>query len=312
MKKVFSVLYALFIICSIAIAQTTKDKIAVYVTGDAQTGYKKVVGSKIVTAITKSDNYSAVERTSDFLAELAKEQEYQMSGAVSDNQIVKLGQQFGVRFVLVAEVSEVFESIFISARMINVQTGQITNSAEADAIVESLDGLTSLSEKVITMLLYGKLIDKYKIIGPFNYAGQLCHIDIDEGYRIANKDEVINYIKKQQLLGLTLSLPVYVDIKKSELPQTDYFTISEYTYRGSKKIVNNRLSERYYTQYKIEGDLIMEDFSNKHFQTYYCNDESYFDYLFDYSILYDDVTGLQNGSVNYEIESGFIYLIRVE
>ena len=136
-----------------AMAQTVKQKVAVYVTGDAEAGYKKVISSKMVSGITGSDSYTAVERTADFLSALTKEQDYQTSGAVSDNQIVKLGQQFGVRFVLAADVSVIFESMFISARMIDVQTGQIISATEASKVVNSMDRLTELSENVITNLI---------------------------------------------------------------------------------------------------------------------------------------------------------------
>src|SRR5574344_1080667 len=104
-KTILIATVAIFIAAT-ASAQN-KQKVAVYVTGDADNGTKKVVGAKLVSAITKDDNYMAVERTADFLAELSKEQGYQQSGAVADNQIVTLGKQFGVRFVCVADITSV-------------------------------------------------------------------------------------------------------------------------------------------------------------------------------------------------------------
>ena len=54
------------LLCGISsVAQTVKQKVAIYVTGDVESGYKKVIGSKLVTGITRSDNYVAVERTAD-------------------------------------------------------------------------------------------------------------------------------------------------------------------------------------------------------------------------------------------------------
>jgi len=113
--KGFSLIVAMLCLFDIVTAQQTiKQKVAVYVTGDGENGYKKVIGSKLVTGITRSENYAAVERTADFLTELTKEQDYQMSGAVSDNQIARLGQQFGVRYVLVADVFPSFSSLCLS------------------------------------------------------------------------------------------------------------------------------------------------------------------------------------------------------
>lgn len=83
-----------------------------------------------------------------------KEQDYQLSGAVTDSQIAKLGQQFGVQYVLVADISEVFGSMFISARMIDVQTAQIMNSADATQTVTNMVGLTEIADKIVSNILW--------------------------------------------------------------------------------------------------------------------------------------------------------------
>ncbi len=204
-------------------AQTGKQKVAVYVTGDAESGYKKVIGSKLVSSLTRSDNYVAVERTSDFLSALNQEHDYQTSGAVSDNQIIKLGQQFGVRYVLVADVSEVFETLFVSARLINVQTGQITNSAEASLIVNSIDGLTTLTEEVIdglTDAYHGITLNDIKIVGPFTYDTIYKYKEyIPTGYRVASKIEIEDLIKLYKRLRKTMTFPIYADLRIDEETQ---------------------------------------------------------------------------------------------
>ena len=151
-KQIMFLLLAL-VSASVIFAQTNKQKVAVYVTGDADNGTKKVIGSKLVSAITNDDGYAAVERTTDFLAELSKEQSYQASGAVADNQIVALGKHFGVRFVCVADVSSVYGSTFVAARMINVETAIVTATAERDMEVNGMADLTELSEDVADGLL---------------------------------------------------------------------------------------------------------------------------------------------------------------
>ena len=152
-KTAIIALAAIFI-AGAANAQS-KQKVAVYVTGESSNAYKKVIGAKMVSAITQEENYAAVERTAEFITELNKEHDYQRSGAVSDNQIAKLGEQFGVRFVVVVDVSELFGSAFIAARMINVQTGQITATADKDKEINGMTDLTELSESV-AKALFGK------------------------------------------------------------------------------------------------------------------------------------------------------------
>jgi hypothetical protein len=131
----------------------SKKKVAVYVTGGADDGTKKVIGAKLVAAITKDDDYAAVERTADFLAELNKEQNYQRSGAVDDGQITELGKQFGVDFVCVAEIINVNSSLFTAARFINVQSGLITATANNDKEVKSMTDLNVLSDNVAAALI---------------------------------------------------------------------------------------------------------------------------------------------------------------
>jgi len=148
MKKILMLLVAVLFVAPVVQAQAKK-KVAVYVTGeDVSQAYKKVIGAKMVTGITRSDNFVAIERTADFLNALSAEQDYQVSGAVKDSQIVRIGQQFGVRYVAVVDVSELFDELFVSARMIDVETGRIIRSFDASSPAEEMSQLIELSDKV--------------------------------------------------------------------------------------------------------------------------------------------------------------------
>ena len=151
-KKVAIIAVVAMCVAGAANAQS-KQKVAVYVTGESSNSYKKVIGSKMVSAITQTNNYAAVERTADFIVELNKEHSYQRSGAVNDNQIAKLGEQFGVRFVVVVDVTELFGAVFIAARMINVQTGLIITTAEGDMEINGMSDLVEISENVAYSLV---------------------------------------------------------------------------------------------------------------------------------------------------------------
>jgi hypothetical protein len=140
-------------LCATPASGQSKKKVAVYVTGDDADGTKKVIGAKLVAAITKDNDYAAVERTADFLAELSKEQGYQRSGAVADDQITELGKQFGVDFVCVAEIINVNSSLFTAARFINVQSGLITATANNNKEVKSMTDLNVLSDNVAAALI---------------------------------------------------------------------------------------------------------------------------------------------------------------
>jgi len=121
MRKVIILLLA--VMCA-GVVFGQQQKVAVYVTG-AEEGINDFVGAYLVNAIVNSTNYQAVERTADFLKELNKEQGYQRTGAVDDQQLSKLGKQFGVQLVCVAKVGKMGGKYFVSARLIDVETGTV-------------------------------------------------------------------------------------------------------------------------------------------------------------------------------------------
>ncbi len=156
MKRYFVFMAIIFaMVASSVSAQTApKKKVAVYMTGsDVQDSYKKVIGAKLVSAITATNEYAAVERTADFLAALSSEHDFQTSGDVQDSQIARLGQKFGVRYVVVADVSNVFDELFVTARMINVETALVEKAFDANAPAESMAQLIDISLKVAKGLL---------------------------------------------------------------------------------------------------------------------------------------------------------------
>lgn len=145
-----TLIFIFFIVLSQMIIAQQK-KVAVYVSGEA-TGVSKILGDRLVDAFTSSGRYVAIERTSSFLAELSKEQSYQRTGAVSDMQISRLGEQFGVDFVCVADVSEAFGEKYVSARLIDVETAEVVNSANASSPMTSMDELMEVTSEIATVL----------------------------------------------------------------------------------------------------------------------------------------------------------------
>lgn len=143
-RKVFLAL-ALFI-TSLTFAQ---QKVAVYVTGGTDVGINKVLGDKLVEAFVKSGNYTAVERTSSFLEELSKEKTQPNINNIKDSELSRLGRQFGVQLVCVAEVSEVLGEKYVSARLIDVESVEVlTTSNSGNASIKTMSDLIALSEKI--------------------------------------------------------------------------------------------------------------------------------------------------------------------
>lgn len=152
-KLCIMLLLASISMLSIAQIAPIKQKLAVYMIGDVDESYKKVIGSKMVSEIAKSPDYMAIERTSDFLSAISSEQDYQVSGNVSDSQIAKIGQQFGVRYVAVVDVNELLDEIFVSSRLIDVQSGVILYSFDTSSPVQDMSQLVTLSQNVAKGLI---------------------------------------------------------------------------------------------------------------------------------------------------------------
>lgn len=139
-------------VSTIAEAQV-KEKVAVYVSGNVSGNYKKIIGSKAVTRISRSEDYAAVERTDAFLNVLTKEQDYQLSGEVRDDQIAALGVRFGVKYVAVFEATQTYDMGFISARLINVENGMIIKSTDANRTINSTEDWVAITNNVAYRLI---------------------------------------------------------------------------------------------------------------------------------------------------------------
>lgn len=155
MKKVLLLALLAFGVTTFVQAQN-KQKVAVYVLGTVSDNYKKIISSKAVSRISRSNEYAAVERTDAFIDALTKEQDYQLSGEVRDDQIAELGRRFGARYVAVFEASETDGLGFVSARMVDVESGLVVKSADTSRKIQSSEDWIPLTNNVAYRLVSAK------------------------------------------------------------------------------------------------------------------------------------------------------------
>lgn len=153
--------------------EVIKKKVAVYVTAsrDVDESIKKIIGSKLIGAITATNQYAVLERNDDFLAAMTSETDYQTSGEVRNSQIAEMGQKFGAKFVVVADISEAFDEYFVASRLINVVTGLVEKTCEVNGAAETMNQLIRLSQDVANGLLKGTSTGGRSNSGPGNYNG---------------------------------------------------------------------------------------------------------------------------------------------
>ena len=134
MKKALIILLSL---CCFAVAEEDKKRIAVYMAGEEPSGaigVHRVLGGELARVISRSDRYTAVDRTDAIQSQLAKEHEFQRSGAVSDEQIKALGQQFGVQYLCIVQISALQGDVFyLDVRLVNVVTAEIVGTVTASS-----------------------------------------------------------------------------------------------------------------------------------------------------------------------------------
>jgi len=148
MNKTIIILLSLF---TLAVAQS-KPKIAVYATGAEEQGTNKALETYMLTALVNSGQYQTVERSEEFLAQLAAERSKQHSGAIENEQIKKLGKQFGVDFICIADITPALGSNMVSVRIVDVETAEVVAMGYADSPLKVLPDLTDASLRIVEMM----------------------------------------------------------------------------------------------------------------------------------------------------------------
>jgi hypothetical protein len=149
MKRAFLALFAL----SFAALAWAQPKVAVLDTIIPQNMDPSVIvptTEKIIERLVVSGRFTVLDRAN--IESVLKEREFQVSGMVSDQDVVTAGKYLGADFVVVAKVQRVDTTYFISAKMIAIKTGVIANqtSAEGDGKLSVLIGLAERVGEVLS------------------------------------------------------------------------------------------------------------------------------------------------------------------
>ena len=207
MKKICFLFLA--VLCVNVMCGQDKKKVAVYVTATSSVPdeTKKIVGSELVAAIAANQSYSAIERTSAFLDELGKEQGYQLSGNVDDSQISRLGKQFGVDIVCVADITPYQNAYYIQARFIDVENAIIMSTERITSNLKGLDEMVKAAESLANKLIGNENSQSKKVstrkpepIENITIPGKISY----EEFKILSNAE-----RKELLIGNTFALSSY-------------------------------------------------------------------------------------------------------
>lgn len=154
MKRVF--LFVLLAMLSVMGMETfaAGKKVAVFVNGNISTEQKSMVNSAIMQHLSGNNDYVVFERNDSFLKALERETDYQLSGAVPESQIRGIGERMGVDYVIaVNAVVTGDDQCQMSARLINIETGEVLKSCNVNREYENSTTLTALANNVAYRLI---------------------------------------------------------------------------------------------------------------------------------------------------------------
>lgn len=134
-------LFTLLLLLSTAIASAETMRVAILEPVDRENkinyATKLVLRSNLAKAITNATGYEAYDR-SDIDA-IVGEQNFQRTGMVSEDQIKRLGEMTGAKYILVAEAVMMDDkNMFIAAKVLDVETARVVMSENQMMGVEAI------------------------------------------------------------------------------------------------------------------------------------------------------------------------------
>lgn len=155
MKKYLLIVIALFMVCIGASA--APKKVAVYVEGDMSKSDKSIVSSAVLARLSGNKEYKAFERNQAFINALIKEQDYQVSGEVPEEEICAVGKRLGVDYVIVINaVISTDQQCYMSARIIDLVSGEILKSVNLTREYTGSGVLSAMANNIAYRLLNRK------------------------------------------------------------------------------------------------------------------------------------------------------------
>jgi len=158
MRKTLSVCLAALLCAAFLAPAAAKSvpRLAVYVTGDKAENEKKIVAAEIMNSLVKGKRYSAAARSNDFIAALAQEQKKQR---VSDAQLREIAAQYGVEHICLADITGVFNTFYISLRIVDAATGEVDAVSSAYGELQRMEDVAKVCGDIVGAMFAVKPAD---------------------------------------------------------------------------------------------------------------------------------------------------------
>nr|AXS01280.1 hypothetical protein [uncultured bacterium] len=156
MKFTVKIALALCVFCAAAFGQY-KPKIALYIADDElPVPEQRALMAKFLVPFTSSGMYSVIDRSDIFLQKASQERIKQRDGSVNDNEVLKIGQEAGAKYVCIVDLVKAFGAYNVSARLVDVETAEIYLTAGETEINGNLNYEMKWAADKIFKQIHGK------------------------------------------------------------------------------------------------------------------------------------------------------------
>lgn len=131
-------------------------KVAVYVEGEINQDDKSIISSSVLARLSGNKEYAAYERNEAFIKAMNEEQGFQLSGEILEKEIRKVGERLGVDNVIVVNVIISGENCHMSARMLDLVSGEILKSVNLKRKYTDSDVIENMANNIAYRLINKK------------------------------------------------------------------------------------------------------------------------------------------------------------
>ena len=219
MKKL--IIVAFFMAISVTVFAQPKQKIAVYMTGNDT--INEIVSYRLMSDFRKSGKYTPIERNENFLKAVTKEHAYERSGEVDDAKIAALGKQFGLNYVCVASVLDVWGGKYITAHIIDVNRAIVIGACNTFEYLRSSSDLIKILDKLSDNLHTVLSHDTIPYVDSRYVA--VCVLPTD--------DKIVDNLLGDQLVAYFSDFPGYLAVERSHTFLKKLNNAKEYEFSGN-------------------------------------------------------------------------------
>lgn len=245
-------MFAMLLVSAIASAETMRVAILEPVDRENKVSYgtKLILRSNLAKAVTNTAGYEAYDR-SDMDA-IMGEQNFQRTGLVSEDQIKRLGEMTGAKYILVAEAAVIDASnMFITAKVLDVEsartimTDNLMMGMDAQKIQE---GCTTLAQRLFRTSTNNEKSEKAKAKQPIEKLKLVHHTKSERKYLNIKEFSYGNMemTEKEMLEFVREGCPeAYVQLRKAKQMKRAGWAVAGVTCFGAIPVYIPCLTEGY-------------------------------------------------------------------